>query len=86
MSCEEASKKLAEALNAYVRVEKKLAPLVLSHIVTPERRAQPAVPASEKVAAGLQPCQPPARSASCRHQENHSPRGLKSAACTQAAR
>jgi len=26
MSCEEAGKRLAEALNAYVRVEKELAP------------------------------------------------------------
>ncbi len=47
MSCEEASKRLAEALNAYVQVEKELAPLVLSHIDTPERRAEPAVPDSE---------------------------------------
>jgi len=48
MSCEQASKRLAQALNAYVRVEKELAPLVLSHIDTPERRAEPVVPDSEK--------------------------------------
>lgn len=48
MSCEEASKKLAEALNAYVRVEKELAPLVLSHIDTPERRPEPTMPAGQK--------------------------------------
>jgi len=48
MSCEQASKRLAQALNAYVRVEKELAPLVLSHIDTPERRAEPAVPDSDK--------------------------------------
>jgi len=47
MSCEEASKRLAEALNAYVQVEKELAPLVLSHIDTPERHAESAVPDSE---------------------------------------
>ena len=48
MSCEEASKRLAEAMNAYLRVERELAPLLLSHIATPQRRAQPTVSPTEK--------------------------------------
>jgi hypothetical protein len=48
MSCEQAGKRLAEALNAYLRVEKELAPLLLSPIATPERPAHPAAADSEK--------------------------------------
>ena len=48
MSCEEASRRLAEAMNAYLRVKRELAPLLLSHIAASQRRGQPTVPATEK--------------------------------------
>ncbi len=50
MSCEEARGELVEALNAYVRLEDELRPLLLSYISTPERAGEPIMPGSEKFA------------------------------------
>jgi hypothetical protein len=48
LTCEEANGRFVEALNAYVRLEEELKPLLLSYVGTPGHPGDPIIPGSEK--------------------------------------
>jgi hypothetical protein len=48
MSCQEANNRFVEALNAYVRLEEELKPLLLSYVSTPGQSGDTIIPGSEK--------------------------------------
>jgi len=48
VSCEEANQTFIDALNAYVRLEDELKPLLLSYVSTPGNPGDTIIPRSEK--------------------------------------